>query len=110
MKMLHYKDYYGTVNISEEDNVLYGKVIGIKGLLSYEGETVEELKQDFHNVVDEYIAGCKRNNIKPQVSYKGTFNVRITPELHKDLVEYAEANNESLNSAVTTAIERLVLR
>ncbi|AFR22693.1 type II toxin-antitoxin system HicB family antitoxin [Lactobacillus helveticus] len=110
MKMLHYKDYYGTVNISEEDNVLYGKVIGIKGLLSYEGETVEELKQDFHNVVDEYIADCKRNNIKPQVSYKGTFNVRITPELHKDLVEYAEANNESLNSAVTTAIERLVLR
>lgn len=110
MKMLNYKDYYGTVNISEEDNVLYGKVIGIKGLLSYEGETVEELKQDFHNVVDEYIADYKRNNIKPQVSYKGTFNVRITPELHKDLAEYAEANSESLNSAVTTAIERLVLR
>ncbi|NRO27280.1 DNA repair protein [Lactobacillus helveticus] len=60
MKMLHYKDYYGTVNISEEDNVLHGKVIDIKGLLSYEGETVEELKQDFHNVVDEYITDCKR--------------------------------------------------
>ena len=50
MKMLHYKYYYGTVNISEEDNV---QVIGIKGLLSYEGETVEKLKQDFYNVVDE---------------------------------------------------------
>lgn len=59
MKMLHYKDYYGTVNISEEDNVLYGKVIGIKGLLSYEGKTIEGLKQDFHNVVDEYVADCK---------------------------------------------------
>lgn len=57
--MLHYKDYYGTVNISEEDNVLYGKVSGIKGLSSYEGETVEELKQGFHNVVDEYIVDCK---------------------------------------------------
>ncbi|MGN8970779.1 DNA repair protein [Lactobacillus amylovorus] len=70
MKMLHYKDYYGTVNISEEDNVLYGKVSGIKGLSSYEGETVEELKQGFHNVVDEYIVDCKRNNIKLQVFIK----------------------------------------
>ena len=59
--MLWNKDYYGTVNIFEEDNVLYGKVIGIKGLLSYEGETVEELKQDFHNVVDEYIADYIKN-------------------------------------------------
>ena len=61
MSTLHYKDYYGTINVSEEDNILYGKVIGIKGLLSYEGETVEELKQDFREVVDEYIADCKRN-------------------------------------------------
>lgn len=108
MKTLHYKDYYGTVNVSEEDNILYGQVIGIKGLLSYEGTTVVELKQDFQEVVDEYIADCKKNNIKPQVSYKGTFNVRIKPELHRSLVEYADENNESLNSAVTTAIKNLV--
>lgn len=108
MSTLHYKDYYGTINVSEEDNILYGKVIGIKGLLSYEGETVEELKQDFREVVDEYIADCKRNNIKPQISYKGTFNVRIAPELHRDLAKYADNNKESLNSAVTTAIENLV--
>ena len=84
MSTLHYKDYYGTINVSEEDNILYGKVIGIKGLLSYEGETVEELKQDFQEVVDEYIADCKKNNIKPQISYKGTFNVSITPDLNRD--------------------------
>lgn len=67
MKILHYKDYYGTVNVSEEDNILYGKVIGIKGLLSYEGKTTEDLKRDFQGIIDEYIADCKRKNIKPQI-------------------------------------------
>lgn len=108
MKTLHYKDYYGTIEVSEEDNLLYGKVIGIRGLLSYEGKTVEELKKDFRGVVDEYIADCQKKGIKPQVSYKGTFNVRITPKLHRTLAEYAARKDESLNSAVTTAIEKLV--
>ncbi|AEG39866.1 hypothetical protein [Lactobacillus kefiranofaciens] len=66
--MLHYKDYYGTVNVSEEDNILYGQVIGIKGVLTYEDNTIEGLKQDFRNVVDEYILDCERRNIKPQIS------------------------------------------
>lgn len=108
MKKLHYKDYFGTINVSDKDNILYGHVIGIKGLLSYEGETVAELKKDFQSVIDEYIADCKKNGIKPQVSYKGSFNVRITPKLHKSLAEYADSKGESLNSAVETAIEKLV--
>lgn len=82
MNKLHYKNYYGTINVSSENNLLYGKVIGIKGLLSYEGKTVAELKKDFQDVVNEYIDDCNKKGIKPQVSYKGTFNVRINPELH----------------------------
>lgn len=108
MNKLHYKKYYGTINASSEDNLLYGKVIGIKGLLSYEGKTVAELKKDFENVVDEYIQDCKKQGIKPQASYKDTFNVCISPELHEDLVKYADRNDESLNSAVTYAIKKLV--
>ena len=67
MEIMHYKNYYGTVEVSVEDNILYGKVVGIRGLLSYEGKTVKELKQDFHDVIDEYVADCKRKNIKPQL-------------------------------------------
>ncbi|KRM19292.1 hypothetical protein FC93_GL000299 [Lactobacillus kefiranofaciens subsp. kefiranofaciens DSM 5016 = JCM 6985] len=56
------------MNVSEEDNILYGQVIGIKGVLTYEDNTIEGLKQDFRNVVDEYILDCERRNIKPQIS------------------------------------------
>lgn len=54
-KELSYKGYYGSVEYSLEDDVLYGKVIGIKGLLSYEGQTLDELRKDFQGVIDEYL-------------------------------------------------------
>ncbi|MCI2031728.1 type II toxin-antitoxin system HicB family antitoxin, partial [Limosilactobacillus sp.] len=104
-ELLHYKDYYGTIETSLKDNILYGKVVGIRGLLSYEGNTLEELKKDFRGVVDEYLDDCKERGIKPQISYKGNFNVRVTPKLHRDLVVYAEQKDESLNSVVREAIE-----
>ena len=105
-ELLHYKNYYGTVEFSLDDNILYGKVVGI--LLSYEGTTLEELEKDFKGVVDEYLNDCQKRGIKPQVSYKGNFNVRVTPKLHRDLVVYAEQRDESLNSVVREAIEKMI--
>ena len=87
--LLSYKNYNGTVEFSKEDNCLFGKVIGIKSLISYEGASVKELEQDFHNAVDEYLEDCKERNIEPEQPYKGTFNVRISPELHRTIAIYA---------------------
>ena len=103
-KELSYKGYYGSVEYSLEDDVLYGKVIGIKGLLSYEGQTLDELRKDFQGVIDEYLEDCKVQGIMPQKSYKGSFNVRITPELHMKAASQAE----SLNSLVEKAIKKYV--
>ena len=75
-----YKNYNGTVEYPKEDNCLFGKVIGIKSLLSYEGDSVKELEQDFQNVIDEYLEDCKERNVEPEQPYKGTFNVRISPD------------------------------
>lgn len=69
--LLLYKNYNGTVEYSKEDNCLFGKVVGIKSLLSYEGNSVQELEQDFQNVIDEYLAGCKERNVEPEQPYKG---------------------------------------
>ena len=105
-KLLEYKGYYGTVEFSLEDQVLHGKVIGINGLLSYEGETIRELENDFHDVIDEYLADCKANNLVPQKSYKGSFNVRIEPRLHHDLAILAEKKGELLNQLVSEALAK----
>lgn len=107
-KELSYKDYYGTVEYSLDDDILYGKVIGINGLLSYEGQTLDELRKDFESVVDEYLQDCESQGIKPQKSYKGSFNVRISPELHMKAANYAASKEESLNSLVEEAIAKYV--
>lgn len=105
---LEYKGYIGSVEFSEEDGVFFGKVMGIRALLSYEGTTAQELVTDFHEVVDEYLELCAAQGIQPEKAYKGSFNVRISPELHKKAMVYAVANQVSLNSVVEEALEGFV--
>lgn len=71
---MEYKGYIGSVEFSEEDCILYGKVMGIRSLISYEGETAKELLEDFHGAVDDYLTLCKENGIVPETAYKGSFH------------------------------------
>jgi len=96
------------VEYSKEDSCLYGKVVGVKSLLSYEGDSVQALEADFRNVIDEYLADCKERNVEPEQPYKGTFNVRISPELHRNIAVYAMEHGKSLNAAVEEAIGKMV--
>lgn len=106
--LLSYKNYNGTVEYSREDRCLFGKVIGIKSLLSYEGDSVQELEEDFQDVIDRYLEDCKERNIEPEQPYKGTFNVRISPELHRNIAVYAIEHGKSLNAVVEEAIVNMV--
>lgn len=102
---IQYKGYVGSVEFSEEDGLFYGKVMGIRSLISYEGETASELVADFHSAVDEYLALCQEEGKKPEVAYKGSFNIRISPELHRRLAVYAAAHNISLNRYIEETLE-----
>ncbi len=106
--LLSYKNYNGTVEYSKEDKCLFGKVIGIKSLLSYEGDSVQELEEDFQDVIDRYLEDCKERNIEPEQPYKGTFNVRISPELHRNIAVYAIEHGKSLNAVVEEVIVNMV--
>jgi predicted HicB family RNase H-like nuclease len=101
---IEYKNYVGSVEFSQENNIFYGKVLGIKALLSYEGTNAKELVEDFHAVIEDYLELCKSKNIKPEKAYKGNFNVRIPAELHKMAVIGAMARQISLNNLVENAI------
>ena len=105
---MEYKGYVGSVEFSEEDGLFYGKVMGIRALLSYEGATAAELVSDFHGAVDDYLALCEQTHQTPEKAYKGSFNVRIPPELHKQAVVYAAAHNMSLNTLVERSIRQTV--
>ena len=101
---LIYKGYYGSVEFSGEDNIFHGKIIGINDRITYEGDSVHTLKKDFIAAVEEYIETCKELCKEPEKTYKGSFNVRIEPELHKQLAVYSISHRKSLNSAVEEAI------
>ena len=105
---MEYKGYLGSVEFSGEDTLFFGKVLGVRALISYEGESARELVEDFHRAVDDYLNLCEDEGITPEKAYKGSFNVRISPELHKRAVIAATAKQMSLNSFVERSIERAV--
>ena len=107
-KCLHYKGYAGSLEFSEEDSVFHGRVIGIKLMISFEGESVTAITEDFRNAVDEYLDFCAENNVKPEKPFKGSFNVRIGSELHSKAALSAQTQGISLNSFVEEAIKQYV--
>lgn len=106
--LLFYKNYNGTVEYSREDNCLFGKVVGIKSLLSYEGDSIQELEENFRCVIDEYLEDCIERSVTPEIPFKGTFNIRISPELHRSIAVYAMEHGKTLNAVVEEAIENMV--
>ncbi len=105
---MEYKGYVGSVEFSEEDGLFFGKVMGLRSLLSYEGSTAAELVADFHAAVDDYLSLCAAEGTEPEKAYKGSFNVRVSPELHKKLAIRAAAQQMSLNSFVEHALANAV--
>lgn len=105
---MEYKGYIGSVEFSEEDALFYGKVMGIRAMISYEGENAKDLIADFHAAVDDYLEMCAAEGIEPEKAYKGSFNIRISPELHKQAVVTAMARNMTLNSFVENSIQHAV--
>ena len=103
--VLTYKDYIGTVHFNAEDELFFGKIEAIEDLVTFEGKTVQELKSAFEEAVEDYIELCNTHGKTLEKSYKGSFNVRLTPELHRKIVKIAIKKGLSLNQFVQKAVE-----
>jgi len=110
MKNLEHKSYTGSIEYSKEDDLLYGKVLGIRGLISYEGRTGQELENDFREAIEEYLLDCTREGIAPERPFKGNFNVRISSELHQKATLLAIEDKMSLNSFVAESIRERIYK
>lgn len=104
--IIEYKGYVGSVEFSENDGVFFGKVQGIRSLISYEGTNAKELISDFHAAVDDYLALCEAEGSSPEIAYKGSFNVRFkNKDNHRRAAIYAMTHEQSLNSFIEEAVE-----
>jgi len=105
---IEYKDYIGSVEYSSEDRCFFGKIELIDDLVTFEATNVDELEANFKNAVEEYIQTCKELNRKPQKTFKGVFNIRIKPELHKTLYKEALKAGKSLNAFINQILDNSI--
>lgn len=102
--ILEYKGYHSKIKFDSNDCTLYGKIEGIKDLVNFQANDLNEIYNEFKAAVDDYLDFCKEIGKEPDKEYSGSFNVRIKPELHKALAQRALQENESLNKLVEKAI------
>ena len=105
METLHYKDYEGSVEVSIEGRCLHGKLLFVDDLVTYEGKDFEALEGAFRESVDDYLAFCSEIGKAPEKPYKGIFNVRVRPEIHRELAIIAYHSQQTLNELVCKALE-----
>ncbi len=108
MNNLTYKGYTGTIEASVEDGCLHGKLLFITDLITYEGNTVNEIKNSFKEAVDHYLAYCKETGKPANKPYSGTFNVRVGQNIHRKAVEVAYRQGITLNDFVAQSIKNAI--
>ena len=96
--------YYATVEFDSEEGLLCGSVVGMSDGVYFEVETAAGVESAFHEAVDDYLSFCKEKGKQPEKSYKGSFNERINPDLHRAAAQAAAVRKESLNQFVADAI------
>ena len=105
---LSYKGYRGSVEYSAPDRCFFGKILGIRSCILYEGKDLDSIEEGFRESVDEYLDYCERSGIAPEREYAGTFQVRVSPETHRYLAMEAEASGKKLNTVVAEALEKYI--
>jgi predicted HicB family RNase H-like nuclease len=102
---MKYKGYTGVVEFDEESGALCGYVIGLRDLITFEGDSVAGVSQAFHDSVDDYLEFCAERGVSPEKPFSGQFIVRIDPKLHRIMSQAAEERGVSLNALVEGALQ-----
>lgn len=108
MNTLTHKNFVGSFNYIENDDIFHGKIEGISDLVTFEGDDLKELKSAFIEAVEDYIMLCAEIGKKPQKSYKGSFSIRVSPDLHRRISMYAAQQNMNLNQFVKSTLQHAV--
>ena len=102
--MMEYKGYLGTVEYDAQAKIFHGDIINTRDVITFQGTTVKEIDQAFKESIDDYISWCKEEGVEPEKPYSGKFNIRLSPELHRQTAILAKQMHVSLNSFVEKAI------
>lgn len=104
---MNYKGYTATVEFDEDADIFFGKVIDLKDVITFQGASVDEIKIEFKNSIDDYLEFCKLKKREPEKPYSGKFNIRINSDLHRKIAIKAAQEHKSINDVVVDALEKV---
>lgn len=108
MNTMIYKGYTARVEYDDRDNIFVGRILGIRSIISFHGETVAELKAEFQHAIKDYLADCKREGVHPEKPASGKLLLRVPPEIHGRALIAAQAAGKSLNQWATEVLQHAV--
>lgn len=108
MNTMTFLGYTARIEFDDRDNIFVGRVLGLRSIISFHGETVAELREAFTAAVSDYLADCKEQGITPEKPASGKLLLRVPPEVHSKALIRAQATGKSLNQWATEALERAV--
>lgn len=92
-----YKGYAARIEYDDEDGIFVGRIAGIRDGVGFHADTVDRLREAFHEAVEDYIDTCARIGKEPQKTYSGQVMFRVSPEVHRKAAQAAELSGKSLN-------------
>jgi predicted HicB family RNase H-like nuclease len=106
--MMEYKGYIGKVEIDDEAGILYGEVINVRDVITFEGASVDEIQKAFQESVDDYLDFCTQRKESPEKPFSGKFVLRLPAELHRQAYIQAKLADKSLNGWVTEVLQTVL--
>jgi predicted HicB family RNase H-like nuclease len=101
---MEYKGFLGMVEYDAQAKIFHGDIINTRDIITFQGTTVKDIERAFKNSIEDYISWCKEDGVEPEKPYSGKFNVRLPPELHRQIAILAKRRRVSLNSFVEKAL------
>lgn len=108
MNTMSHKGYIARIEFDERDNIFVGRVLGIRTMISFHGETVAELRGEFERAVEDFVRECKEKGLKPEKPASGKLLLRVPPEVHGAALVAAQAAGKSLNQWATELLQDAV--
>jgi predicted HicB family RNase H-like nuclease len=105
MNTMNHKGYTARIEFDERDNLFVGRVLGLRAMISFHGETVAELHEAFSVAIEDFLADCKEQGVKPEKPASGKLMFRVPPEVHAAALVAAQASGKSLNQWATEVIQ-----
>jgi len=105
MNTMHHKGYTARIEFDERDNLFIGRILGLRAIISFQGETVSELRQAFESAIEDFLSDCAAQGIKPEKPASGKLMLRIPPEVHGAAILAAQTAGKSLNQWATEVIQ-----